>query len=88
MISFPQPVTITESITKDFYNSSEARINSLFESKQSSVSKGNQIEFQTYSKPEYLGSQNSYNKSDYIESSMKSSAQKNEFYAPSSIKKD
>ena len=43
MISFPQPVTITESITKDFYNSSEARINSLFESKQSSVNKGNQI---------------------------------------------
>lgn len=57
MLNFPQPITITESITKDFYESysnSEAKINSLFESKQSSIEKGQTIEFQTYSKPEYV----------------------------------
>lgn len=66
MINFPQPITITESITKDFYesnNNSEAKINSLFESKQSSASKPISIEFQTYSKPEFLGNQDSFKKS-------------------------
>jgi hypothetical protein len=44
MINFPQPITITESITKDFYDqNSESKINSLFESKQSSINKNNNI---------------------------------------------
>ena len=87
MISFPQPITITESITKDFYNS-QARINNLFESKQSSASKGNNIEFHTYSKPEYIGGQDSFKKSEFMQSSMKKSDQKNELFGPQSIKKD